>query len=295
MKFLCLYHADCTDGFASAWAVHRALGSNNVKFVACRYQEPFLPLHLGMVLGRHVLIVDFSFPLVELIGIVQQAKSLIVLDHHRTAADDLATLPPPGHEAYEQFVLHGGIQPRIPAAIFDMQRSGAGITWDFLHGTKRPWIIDAVEDADLYRFKRLGSREIHAALRIEPQTFEHWDNLYERNKEAEIIAEGAVILKAHDVNAKAVASSTVRWMTLGGVPTPIANAPHFMASDVGHMLCDRYQQCAGTYFDAPNGRNFSLRSTDLFADVSTLAKSYGGGGHRNAAGFKMPIGYEGEQ
>jgi hypothetical protein len=30
------------------------------------------------------------------------------------------------------------------------------------------------------------------------------------------------------------------------------------------------------------------------ADVSAIAKLYGGGGHRNAAGFTMPIGWEGD-
>ena len=294
MKFLCIYHADCTDGFAAAWAVHRTLG-DSVKFAAYQYQEPFLPLYIGMVTNCHVLIVDFSFPLNELLGIAQVATSLVILDHHHTAASDLATLPPPGHEVYEQFVLHGGIRPRTPAAIFDVNRSGAGITWDFVHGGERPWIIDAVEDRDLWRFKRPGTREIHAALGIEPRTLEHWDNLYNQNKESDLIAKGAVILAAHDANVKTVASTTVRWMRLGGVLMPIANAPHFMASDVGRALCDEYQQCAGSYFDSPRGRRFSLRSDDLKHDVSVIAKSYGGGGHRNAAGFKAPIGYEGDE
>lgn len=29
-------------------------------------------------------------------------------------------------------------------------------------------------------------------------------------------------------------------------------------------------------------------------DVSEIAKSYGGGGHKNAAGFRKPIGWEGD-
>ena len=37
-----------------------------------------------------------------------------------------------------------------------------------------------------------------------------------------------------------------------------------------------------------------LRSTDDGLDVSEIAKQYGGGGHRNAAGFRMDSGWEGE-
>ncbi|WP_249139114.1 hypothetical protein [Actibacterium sp. MT2.3-13A] len=48
--------------------------------------------------------------------------------------------------------------------------------------------------------------------------------------------------------------------------------------------------------DRAAARVFSLRSRgDGGQDVSEIAASYGGGGHRNAAGFQMPIGWEGDQ
>lgn len=37
----------------------------------------------------------------------------------------------------------------------------------------------------------------------------------------------------------------------------------------------------------PEGRVFSLRSSDEGVDVSDVAKQYGGGVHRNAAGFRV--------
>ena len=46
---------------------------------------------------------------------------------------------------------------------------------------------------------------------------------------------------------------------------------------------------AACYWDTPAGRVFSLRSTDDGVVVSAVAKKYGGGGHRNAAGFRVPI------
>jgi nanoRNase/pAp phosphatase (c-di-AMP/oligoRNAs hydrolase) len=47
------------------------------------------------------------------------------------------------------------------------------------------------------------------------------------------------------------------------------------------------QPFAACYWDTPEGRAFSLRSSDDGADVAEVAKQYGGGGHRNAAGFKV--------
>jgi nanoRNase/pAp phosphatase (c-di-AMP/oligoRNAs hydrolase) len=48
---------------------------------------------------------------------------------------------------------------------------------------------------------------------------------------------------------------------------------------------------AACYWDTPDGRFFSLRSSDAGEDVSAIAQQYGGGGHRNAAGFSVPFGH----
>ena len=44
---------------------------------------------------------------------------------------------------------------------------------------------------------------------------------------------------------------------------------------------------AACYWDTPEGRVFSLRSSSDGVDVSEIAKQFGGGGHKNAAGFKI--------
>jgi len=84
---------------------------------------------------------------------------------------------------------------------------------------------------------------------------------------------------------------------------PVANMPLTMTSDAGHALCEWYDQglagsykppFAACYWDTPLGRVFSLRSRDDGADVSSIAKQYGGGGHARAAGFRVAIGWEGD-
>ena len=51
---------------------------------------------------------------------------------------------------------------------------------------------------------------------------------------------------------------------------------------------------AACYWDTPTGRVFSLRSTTEGSDVAKIAATYGGGGHRSAAGFQAPRGWEGD-
>jgi uncharacterized protein len=76
-------------------------------------------------------------------------------------------------------------------------------------------------------------------------------------------------------------------MVIGGFDVPVANLPYTLSSDAGHLMAQN-EPFAACYWDTPDGRVFSLRSSDAGQDVSAVAKSYGGGGHRNAAGFQVP-------
>jgi nanoRNase/pAp phosphatase (c-di-AMP/oligoRNAs hydrolase) len=64
------------------------------------------------------------------------------------------------------------------------------------------------------------------------------------------------------------------------------------SSDAGNLMATEYEQgkmFAATYIDGPKGRIFSLRSTKDGMDVSKIAERFGGGGHKNAAGFTIQV------
>jgi len=74
---------------------------------------------------------------------------------------------------------------------------------------------------------------------------------------------------------------------IGGYEIPVVNAS-VLFSEVGHELCLKglfTKLFSAYYFDRNNKRQWGLRSIGDF-DVSEIAKKYGGGGHRNAAGFE---------
>jgi uncharacterized protein len=85
-----------------------------------------------------------------------------------------------------------------------------------------------------------------------------------------------------------------RRMNIGGHNVPVANLPYTLSSDAGHLM-GKGEPFAACYMDDPTGRTFSLRSAPDGIDVSEIAKNYGGGGHKHAAGFKVPIGWEGDE
>jgi len=123
---LCIYHGNCADGFTAAWVVRNALGEENVDFVPGFYH---IPLHITMnqFFGNNneagaewydvidgydtVYLVDFSYKRPVLSELAQICKRIVIIDHHKTAQQDLVDLP-------ANVECH-----------FDMDHSGAMLTW----------------------------------------------------------------------------------------------------------------------------------------------------------------------
>lgn len=137
MTPLCIYHGNCADGFGAAWAVRKALG--DIDFHAGIYGEA-----PPDVTGREVIMVDFSYKRPVLEQMAKAAASILVLDHHLTAMTDLKDFQMPSH-----CLPCRGIKPWRPSsginALFDMNRSGAGLTWDYFFPDKqRPDLLNHI-------------------------------------------------------------------------------------------------------------------------------------------------------
>lgn len=235
--------------------------------------------------------VDFSYKRPVLERMAAQAQMILILDHHKTAAEDLDGFRRPiwGAQAISEGIW----------AEFDMNRSGAGLAWDFFFpGEPRPKLIDYIEDRDLWRFALGGTREIQANLFSFPYDFEIWDGLMEKAESAggraDMMVSGAAIDRKMLKDIAELLGVATRRMKIGGVEVPVVNLPYTMASEAAGTLA-KDAPFAAAYFDRADARVFSLRSRGADgADVSAIAKAYGGGGHRNAAGFERPLGWEGD-
>lgn len=296
-KPLCIYHGHCDDGFAAAWVVRYAFaraarGWDAVEFYAGQYQrDP------PDVTGRDVILVDFSYKRPVLLEMAAKARSILILDHHHTAAQDLFGFKEPrpfvewqSADGWRMPVEANG-QPPV-AALFDMGRSGAGMAWDFFHADlpSRIDFINYIEDRDLWRKSLKGGDEFTIALRSYPQDFETWDRLVLHTEVQELIDEGRAIQRYYRLRVEELKRSAYQ-ATLAGVPLWISNAPYFAASEVAGELAEKGSSFGACYFEVGQGRwAYSLRSRGDF-DVSAIAKQYGGGGHKNAAGFTvdMPV------
>lgn len=268
---ICIYHKGCTDGFGAAWVVWNHFknidGSCAVDFHAANYQDD-----PPDVTGLDVTIVDFSYkrPILEMM--IEQCNSLTIIDHHKTAQADL-----------------DGIfdYPKV-FGVFDMDHSGAVLTWQFFNADlATPQLLLHVEDRDLWRFKLDGTREVIAALYSLPQEFSIWENYVHRPAMiSDLRADGRAIERQQAKNVASLVAASSRRMQLAGFDVPVANVPYMMASDAGHLMA-KGEPFSVTYWDGPGERMYSLRSSDDGEDVSQIAVAFGGGGHEHAAGFKV--------
>jgi hypothetical protein len=150
----------------------------------------------------------------------------------------------------------------------------------------------------LWKFALPLSREVNAFVFAHEYEFRNWDYLHAATRDhmalQDVADMGGAIEKKHHKDVAELVKATQRRMVIGGFSVPVANLPYTLTSDAGHLMAQG-EPFAACYCDTAAGRVFSLRSTDAGLDVSAIAKSYGGGGHRNASGFKMPLGWEGDR
>jgi hypothetical protein len=288
MNVLCIYHGNCADGFGAAWSVRHALKNqqhiNSLEFYPGVYQqEP------PDVTGKVVVMVDFSYkrPVIE--RMAESAKSILILDHHKSAAEDLAGLqPPPADLMDEGLPCKAWLPLQGVFAKFDLTKSGAVLAWEHFNHAPMPKLLGHIQDRDLWRFDLPGTREIQANLFSYPYDFEVWDQLMALPVE-QLRSDGAAIERKHFKDIKEFIGVAEMRAVIGGHDVPCLNTAYFWSSDAGHAM-SKGQPFAACWWDTPKGRVFSLRSAEDGVDVSEIAKLYGGGGHKNAAGFTVPLG-----
>lgn len=264
-KPLVLYHRD-PDGFCAAfcaWLAYRSRG----EFQSVQYGEP-----APDCTDRDVRILDFCYPLSELVVMNGQAKSLLVLDHHKTAEAEC------GHLDYCRF---------------DVRKSGARLAFEHyradIERLPSNWVValellvDYVQDRDLWCWEQPSSREVNAYIGLQPFDFDLWRELFLETAFVDTaILVGSGVVQSQERMAKSICRNA-REVELDGHKVLVSNTPTLISEVAGALAEGR--PFGVTWSQRDDGQyRYELRSRgDL--DVSTIAKNHGGGGHRAAAGF----------
>jgi hypothetical protein len=270
---LVIYHGKgCPDGFAAALAAWIFFDAQ-AEFLGLDHGVVKVPADLPDVAGRAVYILDFSFSADILRAIEAQAAKLVLLDHHKSAADQL-----------EGYVCGCGV------IHFDMKKSGARLAWEFfLPQQDVPALVRHVEDRDIWVWQYPQSAAFLAALDMEPFEFARWRDIaaFGADELADFSSRGQAMDDKFNMLAQGLAENAAP-LTFNGVAGLMVNAPGVFHSLVGDILSRK----SGTFalmwtVDKAGVIKAGLRSQPGFNCIP-LAESMHGGGHAQACGFKLP-------
>lgn len=262
-----IYHGQCKDGFGAAYAAWKKFG-DTATYIPWRDHSQ-TPCELK---DKEVYIADFSFPKAIMEEMRANNRSVIVIDHHKTAEEQVT--------AYEE-------------NIFDIEHSGAYLAWNYFHPeTDIPQLILYIEDHDLWKFELPHTREFGAALGEYSIDFETWDklneNLADRDHFSKFISHGAVIAGFEDRLVENILVHKEKAL-FEGHEIYVLNAERIYRSVLGHKLAslngaEGRIEMSIVYYRSNGKISCSLRSNGD-VDVRTMAEKYGGGGHKNSAGM----------
>jgi len=295
-KVIVAYHANCLDGFTAAWVTTRALGAADCVCTLQEMEYTELSYHTLAAKVKELepsllYIVDFSVPLEFLSNLKRHCPKTIttILDHHKTAFENYVPHIEVTPDAYVTTNRH---RARI---VLDNAHSGAGLCWKYLmrEAADSP-LVAYVEDYDLWRFA-FGdeTKWVNKYLIDIPKTLGNWDILAEEFSDPkiliEILAKGEKLQEEHDREVRYIASKA-KLISITGLEGLYIECPDkTLVSDVGHALAEKCGTFGAMTYKVEGGiREWSLRGVDAF-DVSALAKVFGGGGHKGAAGFRAEL------
>jgi oligoribonuclease NrnB/cAMP/cGMP phosphodiesterase (DHH superfamily) len=272
---VCYFHAGCPDGFGAAWSVWRAWGAGARYVPRGHDSDPPRRPHVGGT----VVFVDIAPDNEYLRQLAHHAAHVVVLDHHWSARERYEADP-----GVENLVADGGHR-----VVFDLGFSGAVLAWRYFHPEEPvPPLLAYVQDQDLWQWALPRSAEVNAAIGAHERDFAVWDALAARTPD-DLAKEGEPILRAQRIEVTR-ALTTAHVVTIGELRVEAVNALQ-NRSQLGHELAKR------AAFGAPIGLVYRVMGRTVDAsiysigdvDVSEIAQRYGGGGHRNASGFSVPL------
>lgn len=296
-KVVCVYHANCMDGFGAAWAVRTAV--QGAEFLPGDYGDP-VP---ALTPDDQLIIVDFSYDPKVLIALAESGVDVLLLDHHKSAREDWEKVV-----TLDTTLLGYEYRTKKLRVVFSDKHSGAVLAWKwFRPATPVPGMLRYIEDRDLWKWALPASKQINKYMNLVDKTFSAFNNLdrmFDKppTADADHVSEKMIVMasmgQALVINDNKLIETIIKDsysehliynpyeqpVLVGEIncPAPLAsdacNLLLNLKPDIGIAMAVRFQK---------DEMYVSARSRPDGPDVSELARLFGGGGHKNAAGYSI--------
>ncbi len=269
----CIYHKDCIDGTTAAAVVLKKFPNAHVFPLAHGCTQADIQEILDVTsLEGHIYIVDSAIGLSE---IVSQGYTVTVIDHHISE--------------YERVAEFAKMHPSV-TYIFDNAKSGASLTWAYFFPNEPALdLITHVEDNDLWTQKYPDATEFVANyLSLERNNPHRIRELFEENIE-EIKKHGEILsVYIRSEIDRLILAEPLNFIA-GEYTFPIYNITDHQTV-CGNILARQRDVAVGMYTILGDEVKFSFRSLDTHEPSALmLAEILGGGGHKKAAGARIPL------
>lgn len=287
------YHFPCVDGIFSALSAHLHFEgtSADVRFQPLTVYTKLSPDDMNLLGDETVYMLDFTGPPGFAIQLAQRCREVIVLDHHKTAMEDI------------------GPAERRPANLkvtFDMERSGATIARDHFQPSLDESVdkmVRMVEDGDLWRWKIADSKPFYAGLSATELNFDWTENpgIFDTLialDVAAIVDAGKTIQREQDLQIKARLEDSFEISfeevdpTWGSCMAVRADGLQHLRSEIGNQLAQK-SVTAGlrgiscvAYVEPAMGdaEKIKLSFRGVGDEETThITRLFGGGGHAKAS------------
>lgn len=275
---LVIYHAGCSDGFIAGLIAyqHYSTMTPMPAYAVIAVDVSRLSQEIEQLPPAHKLLsFDLAYSQATFDKLLAKYPTAEVYDHHKSTAETCRCHPQ----------LH-----------FDNDISGCMLAWRYYHGGAiPPAIVLYVQDRDLWTWREPKSRAITAWLY--PELKKMFDDRagFETAKHFLLGNEwlhtawtcGESILRTDADNIAAIARNHY-VKRVGEHNVAIVNSPVY-GSELGEKLAATNDYALVWWVERVGDVRVSLRSRKGGADVSAVARRYGGGGHANAAGFTTSL------
>lgn len=259
---LCLHHND-NDGFCSYYIVKKKYP--DITGISIDYSRPFPFDEIST--GEFLVIVDYSFNSVEILDkLLTITKNIIWIDHHVSSLK-------------YGTAIKGVRANNIPAACY--------LCWEYFFPKESiPEVVELVSDYDTWQFKFGDSTKFFGkGMMLYQGDPDIWEELLDDrggDLVARIMEEGKIIMKYQSIYYQILLKNASFEVTFEGYKTIVCNACKLNMEVFKHA--PKRDLKIIFYFD---GKNYNLTLYSETVDCEQIARKYGGGGHKGAAGFKV--------